>query len=511
MNRTWSMRKSKKLKKDDIGVPSNFQHRIHAGYDSRTGTYTGLPKQWQALLGPPRSISRPKPLVDPSCITPTDMAELKTVIRGYGDGSRMNTPVPSVSSSNTLRNSNHRGNGHVNDLSFGSRPPSVQQSCVVNKAYQSSTLGRASVRGYPFNDPGYLPLPMKTINDNSPKQIITTFGVESNSNHIEKYSVQPSYNPDTLQKQQIGSRQAAESQHVSPAKAGGISYEEFRDALRKVVSPSDPRPDLTDFKQVGEGSTGNVSAAYKISTRQIVAVKRMNLRKQQRRELLFNEVSIMRDYQHPNIVRMYSSHLVDDELWVVMEFMEGGSLTDIITQTRISEAQIATIALQVLEALDYLHSRHVIHRDIKSDSILLKRDGIVKISDFGFCGQLSKELPKRRSLVGTPYWTAAEVIARQPYDTSADVWSFGIMLIEMVEGEPPYFNEQPFQAMKIIRDQPPPKFSRNANVSPELDHLLSRCLVKEGTQRATAGELIKHPFFRKAQHYSTIAPLIHTL
>lgn len=231
-----------------------------------------------------------------------------------------------------------------------------------------------------------------------------------------------------------------------------------------MVDGVDPRKDLTDFKLIGEGSTGTVDAAFKISTKQIVAVKRMNLKKQQRRELLFNEVSILRQYQHPNIVQFFSSHLVDEELWVVMEFMEGGSLTDIVTATRMTEPQIATISRQVLAALDFLHSKNVIHRDIKSDSILLKRDGTVKLSDFGFCGQLSEEVPRRRSLVGTPYWTAAEVIAREPYDTRADIWSFGVMLIEMVEGEPPFFNDQPFQAMKRIRDEPEARFSRHAKV-----------------------------------------------
>ncbi|KAK6023498.1 hypothetical protein OSTOST_10716 [Ostertagia ostertagi] len=147
--------------------------------------------------------------------------------------------------------------------------------------------------------------------------------------------------------------------------------------------------------------------------------------------------------------------------------------------------------------------------DIKSDSILLKADGTVKVSDFGFCGQLSDEFPRRRSLVGTPYWTAAEVIARQPYDTGADIWSFGIMLIEMVEGEPPLFNEQPFQAMKMIRDEPAPKFNPTANVSPELAHMLSRCLVKDPSQRATASELLRHPLLTKAQHPSCIAHLIN--
>lgn len=83
----------------------------------------------------------------------------------------------------------------------------------------------------------------------------------------------------------------------------------------------------------------------------------MDLRKQQRRELLFNEVVIMRDYHHPNIVETYNSYLVDDELWVVMEYLEGGALTDIVTHSRMDEEQIATVCRQCLKALAYLHSQ----------------------------------------------------------------------------------------------------------------------------------------------------------
>lgn len=136
----------------------------------------------------------------------------------------------------------------------------------------------------------------------------------------------------------------------------------------------------------------------------------MDLRKQQRRELLFNEVVILRDYHHPNIVETSSSYLVNDELWVVMEYLEGGALTDIVTHSRMDEEQIATVCKQVLKALAYLHSQGVIHRDIKSDSILLAADGRVKLSDFGFCAQVSQELPKRKSLVGTPYWMSPGLI-----------------------------------------------------------------------------------------------------
>lgn len=174
---------------------------------------------------------------------------------------------------------------------------------------------------------------------------------------------------------------------------------------------------MENFLKIGEGSTGTVCIATDKSTNRQVAVKKMDLRKQQRRELLFNEVVIMRDYHHPNIVEMYNSFLVDDELWVVMEYLEGGALTDIVTHSRMDESQIATVCSQCLKPLAYLHSQGVIHRDIKSDSILLTADGRVKLSDFGFCAQVSQELPKRKSLVGTPYWMSPEVISR--YSVSA--------------------------------------------------------------------------------------------
>lgn len=187
-------------------------------------------------------------------------------------------------------------------------------------------------------------------------------------------------------------------------------------AIKFQVSRGDPRENLENFLKIGEGSTGTVCIATEKSTNRQVAVKKMDLRKQQRRELLFNEVVIMRDYHHPNIVEMYDSFLVDDELWVVMEYLEGGALTDIVTHSRMDESQIATVCSQCLKPLAYLHSQGVIHRDIKSDSILLTADGRVKLSDFGFCAQVSQELPRRKSLVGTPYWMSPEVISRYIFD-----------------------------------------------------------------------------------------------
>ncbi|KFO58665.1 Serine/threonine-protein kinase PAK 4, partial [Corvus brachyrhynchos] len=217
--------------------------------------------------------------------------------------------------------------------------------------------------------------------------------------------------------------------------------------------------------KIGEGSTGIVCIATVRGSGKLVAVKNMDLRKQQRRELLFNEVVIMRDHQHENVVEMYNSYLVGDELWVVMEFLEGGALTDIVTHTRMSEEQIAAVCRSVLRALAVLHAQGVIHRDIKSDSILLTHDGRVKLSDFGFCAQVNKEVPRRKSLVGTPYWMAPELISRLPYGPEVGLGARGSFGGGMVDGEPPYFNEPPLKAMKLIRDNLPPRLKNGHKVT----------------------------------------------
>ncbi|CAI2726552.1 unnamed protein product [Schistosoma spindalis] len=288
-----------------------------------------------------------------------------------------------------------------------------------------------------------------------------------------------------------------------------LNAEEFRNELAKIVTPGDPRADLHEICRIGKGSTGVVYLMRHSPTKQYVAVKKMNIFKQQRRELLFNEVIIMQSYPHPNIVEMFGSYLIGNELWVAMEYLEGGALTNIVTRTLMSEKQIATICRDVLRALAFLHDHGIIHRDIKSDSILLSINGRVKLSDFGFCARVSPDHPRRRSLVGTPYWMSPEVISRLPYNTSVDVWSMGVLLIEMVDGEPTFFNEPPLRAMRNIQRDAIPHLMCPHKSSRKLNSFLGLMLVRDPFRRATAAQLLLHPFLLLAGSSDCLLPLLY--
>ena len=286
------------------------------------------------------------------------------------------------------------------------------------------------------------------------------------------------------------------------------TLEQFRMAVQAIVSPGDPRRFFEERGKLGEGSTSTVVLAVERDTGRNVAIKKMDLRKQQRRELILNELVTMRDLKHPHLIELLATYLVGDELWLVLEYVEGGALTDILTKQRLDETQIGAVCRPVLRALEFLHSNGVLHRDIKTDSILISADGKVKLSDFGFCAHLSRENPFRRSLVGTPYWMAPEIIGRQQYGPEVDIWSFGIMVVEMVDGEPPYFSEPPLVAMRRIRDQAPPGCHNAHLVSPSLLEFIDRALQKDPATRATATELLRHPFLAKAGQPSCLVPLL---
>lgn len=287
--------------------------------------------------------------------------------------------------------------------------------------------------------------------------------------------------------------------------------EDKAQTLMELVSKKDPHSLYKDMEKIGEGAAGEVFSAISIATGKQCAVKKMEINGENMK-LLITEIGIMKTSHHENIVDYCDSYMIDDrQLWVVMEYMNGGCLTDILElfeDIKMTEYQIAACCRDTLKALSYIHSLHRIHRDIKSDNILLNCDGHVKLADFGYAAQLTQKQQKRNTVVGTPYWMAPELIRGHDYGTKVDIWSLGIMLMEMVEGEPPYMEFPPLRALFLITTKGIPPLKEPQKWSPDLNDFFSKCLEKDVEKRPSADELLKHPFIMRACSPKELAPVV---
>lgn len=280
--------------------------------------------------------------------------------------------------------------------------------------------------------------------------------------------------------------------------------------LQSICTEGNPNDYYKDLKKIGQGASGGVYIARSVAgpSGKIVAIKQMNLEQQPKKELIINEILVMKSSRHDNIVNYIDSFLIKGELWVVMEYMEGGSLTEIVTHSVMTEGQIGAVCRETLKGLQFLHSKGVIHRDIKSDNILLNVDGNIKMTDFGFCAQINELNLKRTTMVGTPYWMAPEVVSRKEYGPKVDVWSLGIMVIEMIEGEPPYLNETPLRALYLIATNGTPKLKEPEVLSYDIRKFLNWCLQVDFNKRGTADQLLQDKFILKSDDVSSLAPLV---
>ncbi|XP_041050727.1 serine/threonine-protein kinase PAK 3 isoform X1 [Carcharodon carcharias] len=493
--------KKKEKERPEISLPSDFEHTIHVGFDAVTGEFTGIPEQWARLLQT-SNITKLEQKKNPQAVLDVlKFYDSKETVNNqkymsFTSGAVYSLMVPLLKQYKCTEITDKPADGYIaaNALNakIASEPP------VVPPVSEDDDED---------DDDDNVPPPVIAPRPEHTKSIFTRSVIEPIMPVAPVKDVTTS--PVTTPPESITSLNSQLCRNTDKQrKKSKMTDEEILEKLRSIVSVGDPKKKYTRFEKIGQGASGTVYTAIDIATGQEVAIKQMNLQQQPKKELIINEILVMRENKNANIVNYLDSYLVGDELWVVMEYLAGGSLTDVVTETCMDEGQIAAVCRECLQALEFLHSNQVIHRDIKSDNILLGMDGSVKLTDFGFCAQITPEQNKRSTMVGTPYWMAPEVVTRKAYGPKVDIWSLGIMAIEMIEGEPPYLNENPLRALYLIATNGTPELQNPEKLSGVFRDFLNRCLEMDVERRGSAKELLQHPFLKFAKPLSSLTPLI---
>ncbi|EAU90456.2 STE/STE20/PAKA protein kinase [Coprinopsis cinerea okayama7 len=537
-------------KRPEISTPYDPVHLTHVGFNSSTGEFTGLPKEWQQLLQE-SGISRHEQEKNPQAV----MEIVKFYQEGHGDVwdklGNVGAPTPEPYALAPENFTNPRS---------PPPPPKKQpsQASSVHTQHTQSTptsVGPTSYRPAPTPPTAATPALDRSTSQRTPAKPARPADIgRSNTTRDRRSPAPPANNglaagSKSYSKPSPGSSQTdlplkqsapgppahpprdradprAQNHAPSPAasnlaKVAGVATPRRREKkvdkakdediikrLQQICTDADPTKLYRNLVKIGQGASGGVYTAYQVGTNMSVAIKQMDLDKQPKKDLIINEILVMRSSRHPNIVNYIDSFLYKNDLWVVMEYMEGGSLTDVVTANLMTEGQIAAVSRETCQGLEHLHRHGVIHRDIKSDNVLLSMVGDIKLTDFGFCAQISEGHAKRTTMVGTPYWMAPEVVTRKEYGPKVDIWSLGIMAIEMIEGEPPYLNQNPLKALYLIATNGTPTIANPENLSPVFTDYLAKTLEVDAEKRPSATELLQHPFFKLSEPLRTLAPLI---
>eukprot|EP01083_Nonionella_stella_P000595 1681_1 len=244
---------------------------------------------------------------------------------------------------------------------------------------------------------------------------------------------------------------------------------------------------------IGEGTFGKVYKARRKYTGRVVALKFIVKRGKSDGDLanLRSEIQILSQLNHPNIIRLLDWFETTSEICVVTEFATG-ELFEILEGDRtLPEDVVRTIAVQLVQALKYLHSNRVIHRDMKPQNILITSDGSVKLCDFGFARSMSYNTVVLHSIKGTPLYMSPELVQERPYNHTSDLWSLGAILYELYVGQPPFYTNSIYTLIHMIVKN---KVEIPDSMGPDFRNFLEGLLQKDPTKRLSWPELEHHHF-----------------
>ncbi|TFK51796.1 Pkinase-domain-containing protein [Heliocybe sulcata] len=527
-------------KRLEISTPYDPVHLTHVGFNSSTGEFTGLPKEWQQLLQE-SGISRTEQEKNPQAVM--------EIVKFYQEGMESRGDVwekmahgsPSTSQkADPMEGFQNPRTAPPPPKKLQGQPPAVSQSSSAPSAYRPApappaaltpTLDRSTSQRAPSTSASKIRSSepqgslgrSHTTKDRvkSPSEKHSPGSSQADLHASKSVSSGKERERERERERQPAPPSAAAAHLQKTAGAAGVATPRRREKkekdkekeadiikrLQAICTDADPTRLYRNLVKIGQGASGGVYTAYQVGTNLCVAIKQMDLEKQPKKDLIINEILVMRASRHPNIVNYIDSFLHKNDLWVVMEYMEGGSLTDVVTANLMTEGQIAAVSRETCQGLEHLHRHGVIHRDIKSDNVLLSLNGDIKLTDFGFCAQIS-EGAKRTTMVGTPYWMAPEVVTRKEYGPKVDIWSLGIMAIEMIEGEPPYLNQNPLKALYLIATNGTPQIANPEALSPVFKDYLAKTLEVDAEKRPDATQLLQHSFFKLSEPLRTLAPLI---
>ena len=259
------------------------------------------------------------------------------------------------------------------------------------------------------------------------------------------------------------------------------------------------------LKLLGEGSFGRAYLCENLNNNSQCVIKQIpldNLDEEEKKDT-FNEVLILKKVNHSNIIKfldVFKSSKPINTLNIVTEYADDGDLSQKIEKLRqkklpFTEKEILNYLTQLCLALNHIHKKKIIHRDLKSGNIFLTKSGLVKLGDFGISKGFKNTWEKARTKVGTPYYLSPEIINSKPYDAKSDIWALGVLIYEMMTFKMPFnATSLPALSLKILRGiyQPPPSY-----YSKDLINLVKLCLNLEPKKRPTAEKILKMDFIKK--------------